>query len=289
MTETAAGLNLQHILVALQGAPEPKPATWVLKQLPKQLQAPIAVIETLLTEAIASGQAFRFGKVEKALYWHSTPKTWVEQSLLKRLAGRMKSKGEVLGAVNALSTVKGIIPKSEVEGTFKGLVASRQIHSHPGYIGSRSALFSVAPLNPTDYLKDAIEKLAKKLSISTDELAALSAKVTFDEAPPAKAKAPSPLAETAEPEVDRILQAMHDVNPSVASGDVVLIKELRERLDHSFDKPTFDRAILDLAAQHKLTLHWDDHAGMKTDAERELLVRGANGKFYSVVSLRKPS
>ncbi len=310
--ETASGLNQEHLLTALQAAARPESAAWVRQQLPKLLQASVAEIERLLHEALDAGQVWRFGKADKPLYWHSSPKAWVQQSLQQRLTREMKSQSEVCRPVSQLATVQGLVPRTGVDSAFRELVAEGRIQKHPAYLGSRTPLYSVRAVDPVDYLKHAIEKLALKLSVGRDELAGWTAKVTFDEPVPSAvtpaagaiapiAQSPLPMcvgpqalphpvpASTALSDAELILQAMHEINPQVATGDVVSLVEVRKRLDFQFDKATFDRTILQLAADWKIALQRDDHSHWRTDAERDALVQDEHGKYYNVVSLRKHS
>lgn len=303
-TQPPSDLASRHLLEAIQSADAPQTISWIVSKLSKPLLSKsshdaMEAVDSMLNEMIQAGEIWRFGKPEKALYWHSPPKVWIQRCLLNRLAGRMKSKSEVLSSINGLATVKDIIPKSLVEGTFKELLAEGRILKHPSHIGGRTAFFSIHPTDPTDYLSRVIEQLVKKLNVSESELAAAAAKLIFD-APPKPHADISTTSEALHSEAEKatpsnleageyILQAMRDVNPAVETGDVVLIRELRERLDISLEKPLFDQAILDLSARGIIALHRDDFVGTYTSAQRELLVSDGHGKFYSVASLRRNS
>ncbi len=299
---------------ALAGAPKPMSSKWIREQLPKSLiPASPDDFEARLNEATQAGQVWRYGKSDKALYWHSAPKAWVQHSLLKTLASGMKTKSESVGAVNKLVTVKGLIPNSLVESAFKELVAEGRVHVHPPYLGGRTKLHSLRSVDPADYLSRAVKQLSQKLSISQSDLTAIAARLTWEE-PVEQASSPAvstaPTSENVVPAVHRprsesfatpprglssteaggfILQAMMDVNPSVEFGDLVSIRELRERLDNSLDKASFDQAILDLFSQQRVALHRDDYALTKSESEREVLVHDGHGKYFNVVSLWRRS
>ena len=154
-TAQASGLTTEHLVKALASAAEPKPAKWIQDQLPKQLlPKPISqsgpVIEALLESAIEAGQVWRYGKTDKALYWHSAPQAWVQRCLLNKLAGGMKTKSDLIGTVCNLVTVKGVFPKTQVEPVLKELIAAGQILVHPAYAGGRTKLHSLRPADPAD-------------------------------------------------------------------------------------------------------------------------------------------
>jgi len=313
-TDTVGGLTIKHLVKALGSAAEPKSVNWVKDQLPRSLLPKPSsqagpMVEALLESAVQASQVWKYGKPDKALYWHSAPKVWVQRCLLEKLTGGVKTRSGVIGPVVKLATVEGLIPKSHVEAALKELIDEGRILVHPAYIGGRAKLLSVRPADPADYLTRVMEQLSQKLHVSPSDLTAIAAKLTLEDSPPegARPAAPMPHSEgmghvgtrevenssppsiSSEEARHRILDAMLDVNPAAESGDIVSLRELRERLDNSLDKVSFDQAILELAAQEKIALHRDDFASTKTDAEREVLVRDEQGKFYNVVSLRTHS
>ena len=142
----------------------------------------------------------------------------------------------------------------------------------------------VAITTPLAALEKALAALATKLDLPLDDLRQAAAELL---APAGTVVAPSPEAEAERLAVEEMLQAMRDINPRVDTGDVVSIPELRSRLAFRFDKAEFDRCLLDLAEQWRVTLHFFNQAAALSESERLPLVEDEQGQCYNVVSLRR--
>ena len=82
-----------------------------------------------------------------------------------------------------------------------------------------------------------------------------------------------------------LLDAIRDINPRAATGDLIRIAELRQRLEWQMERPVFDRELLDLAARKRIALHPFDRAATLTESEREFLLSDGAGKWFNAVSL----
>lgn len=314
------GITVEHVVRTLKDAHQPESLNWVLKNvtsslLPKPAKRAAETVHVLLNSAVESGLIWKYGKADKSLYWHSPPQDWVQKCFIQRASGSPRSRSELIGSVSKLATVSGLVSKAAVEGILKTLVSSGRIQQHPPYLGSRTPLFCTLPVDPKDYLRRVIQQLSDKLQVNQNDLTALAAQLPAEEqnhhlpavettlVPPSDTT-PAELRSGTERQLDGnttaisstsaltdsqlILQAMHEINPQVVSGGVVALSELRKRLDFHLDKAAFDRAVLDLA-RTEIAIHRDDYAGLKSSTEREALVQDDQGKYYNVVSLRRPS
>jgi hypothetical protein len=75
-----------------------------------------------------------------------------------------------------------------------------------------------------------------------------------------------------------VLKALRQLERESPPGALLSVRELRART--ALDKPSFDRAALELAGQGRVSLHAHDHAGALADSERGALIEDVRGVFY---------
>lgn len=75
-----------------------------------------------------------------------------------------------------------------------------------------------------------------------------------------------------------VLNALRRLEQESPPGALVSVRELRSR--SSLDKPSFDRAALELAGQGRVSLHAHDHAGALGESDRLALIEDVRGMFY---------
>ena len=75
-----------------------------------------------------------------------------------------------------------------------------------------------------------------------------------------------------------LLSALRRLERESPPGALLSVRELRARCE--LDKPSFDRAALELAEQGKVSLHAHDHAGALAESERRALIEDARGVHY---------
>lgn len=287
-------LTSDHIRTALQGASGPQSAEQVRKALPKAVRPSSADMTALLSDEVAAGRLYRYPAARGAgdRYSDRSPAERAKELLLQRLSKRPQSRTEALRNLGGIE-LRGSPVLKQLPDLLRELVAAGHVRQQPAYLGGRSPLFSVRPADPQDYVRQAFAKLAARLEVSLDDLIRSAALLSHDDEPaaappdetPVESASPEPSA--AEDAARLVLEAMHDLNPAVAIGDVVAVAELRRRLDFQLDKPTFDQCLLRLAQEWKVTLHGFDHAAALSPAERSVLVEDEQGRVYNVVSLRR--
>jgi hypothetical protein len=75
-----------------------------------------------------------------------------------------------------------------------------------------------------------------------------------------------------------VLSALRQLEQEGPRGALLSVRELRART--VLDKPTFDRATLELAGQGRVSLHAHDHAGALAEPDRRALIEDARGVHY---------
>jgi hypothetical protein len=220
------------------------------------------------------------------------------------------------------------LPKQVREQLFDDLLREGALYQHPPVIGTGRApkpKFGSRSPAPSDYLRDAIRKVAEVLGLSErdaleaavlcahQELRLLEPEVQTDlelqpelelqqnsqsGLPSASEPDLSPMLETrpvpGPPETttetvpdsqELLMSAMRQVNPRVESGDMVDIIALRSSLASDLPGAAFDAALLKAAAQRTLAVHRYDRPGLLQPAERDQLLQDEQGQFYNTVSL----
>jgi hypothetical protein len=105
---------------------------------------------------------------------------------------------------------------------------------------------------------------------------------------PAADTMPAPPPVSGLPEIDRlILKGMADVEPNVAEGAPVSLRELRRHMPTEYQSHhAFDQAVLRLAREDKIVVHRHDQPHHLLEEERDELVRDENGNFYTTIAQR---
>jgi hypothetical protein len=75
-----------------------------------------------------------------------------------------------------------------------------------------------------------------------------------------------------------VLRALRQLEQESPPGALLSVRELRSLSD--LDKPSFDRAALELAGQGRVSLHAHDHAGALPESERRALIEDVRGVHY---------
>jgi len=283
---------LDQIFAAADGPLSPRQ---IRDQIPQAVRPSEAELANALTR---EGIVAYPGRKDAKTFLNRPPEDLTSSKLLARLQGSPRTRAEVIGAVTPLKALAALSRK-QIEGEFDRLVQSGQIQKLPPFVGARTALFSVAPPRPADYLQHALEKIADKLKIppgellqSVPELVERWVNASPSHSPSASASShdaeTTGISEATPPEADiasRILQAITEINPRAGKGDLVVIADLRQRLDWQLDKTAFDRALLQMAADRQIALHQFDRAELVSSEDRELLVTDGSGRHFNAVSL----
>ncbi len=154
----------------LTSAEKPMSLSAILKQLPRAVRPNRLLAEELLHEEVKQQRVFLFPKIrDQDQYWSTSPTELARREILDRLRYRLRSESEVVHAVHALASLKQL-SKEAIRKEFKALEHEGLIKSCKPFSRRSSKLYSATPVDPGDYVLDAMDKLSKKLEIPRDEL-----------------------------------------------------------------------------------------------------------------------
>lgn len=271
------------ILKALQSVDDPQSLSQILKLIPKAASPPAKEAIAAIEHLVRSGTVHAYPEVRgKPLYWHRSPKELARRQLIRRAERGPLLQSEIIGAVSRLKTLQEL-SKNQVCSLFSELVNEGRIYKLPPYLGARTPLYSVSPVEPGDYLRDALKKLSAKLGVSERMLLESYLPAEFslrqDEQVPASGAGAA--------EDHRILEAMRDPSLDPRQEGMITIAKLRNALSLHLEGEEFDRAILRESAAGRIALHRFDRAMHLSEEERQRnLVRDADGNYYNCVSIR---
>lgn len=279
---------LERIFDTAEG---PLSISQIRDQIPQAVRPSAGALEEVLGR---QGITRYPGRSGTAAFLNRTPAELATAKLLARMQGGPRTRAEVVGAVAALKAL-GTLSRKEVETCFDRLLQSNEVRKLPAYVGARTPLFSVGPARPADYLEHALSRIAGKLEVhprdlllAIPELAERWIEDPQHQSPPPTAAESGDRSHEPVPasEIEaRIVQAIAEINPRAAEGDLVAVSDLRHRFDWQLDKGTFDRTLVTLASQRRIALHPFDRAELVSPEEREQLVDDGQGRFFNAVSL----
>ena len=117
-----------------------------------------------LRRHIEHGRLFEFPAIRGiAYFWDRSPAEYAKQLLTQRTARIPESKATILREVGKLAPLKGV-SKVELERQFKSLLQEGSIQENPPLLGTRTSLYSTQPPRASEYVADALERLARKLN-----------------------------------------------------------------------------------------------------------------------------
>jgi hypothetical protein len=181
---------------------------------------------------------------------------------------------EVLRSPKTGKQIEAALPKTLKPRGWRKVViepalAERILFEHPDPKGKKSVRYAQEPAEPRQYLS-AIERVlgatVKRLARSGVDRDALLAALS-DTAIRAPRRDPHAL-----------LDAVLEIRPDARSHVLVSVRDLRRHL--GWPKQDFDRAVLALARDGRITLHHHDHPTGLSPSEREDLVKDDRGNFY---------
>jgi hypothetical protein len=277
--EVPAGETAELLLKAIRSADEPLSLAQIVKSLPRAVRPSEERASAVIGEQIERGNVFEYPPLRgHQQYWCQPRAELARRQLLRKVERGPLTQAEVLGTVRKLTLLRGM-KESDLKEILAELQGQGLIHKLPSYLGGRTPLFSSAPANPVDYVKDALQKLSKKLGVAEQEF--------LDRYLPSAAPGPSEPAEEFRAEQDdRILEAMRELDPGVDQGSMILIADLRRQLSANFPGDEFDSALLDESAAGRVCLHPTDRAALLPEEEQRALLRDENGVAYNTVTLR---
>ena len=285
----AQAITREAALAAMQEADAPITA----KDLGKRVDAPLKLGESELTaildDAVASGTLHAIPKATakgKPRYWNQDVVAYGRLAIREML----RTKGAQSEA--ALKKAAKGLTDEQFRKSLASAIDAHEAWAHPPVGKSKKGSFGASPPLPEPYLREIGKQLGRVVSqltaasVSHAELRrafvqmAEAAGVSI--AGEARAGQDSPPAR-AVPTFDLIAQ-MKRIEPGAERGALVRTDHLRDAA--KLGKSEFDRAVMELARQGRLSLHRHDYVSSLSEQEREKLVSDGNGTYYVGMVLR---
>jgi hypothetical protein len=277
-------------LDAIQQAECPVTAKELLRRLAVPLKFTEVELTQLLDGAVTEGKlhAIPPGSPKgKPRYWHRNALEFGRIEILKALDERGPQSESALK-----KTVKGF-SDIDVRQMIQNAIAAGEIWRHPPFEKVKKELFGCTPPSPEPYLRDAASQLTKVVpqllaaGVPPEELRRSlvqlieAAGVRFAQAEPHGRAA---LNSSLDGSVD-LIALMRRIEPGADRGALVVSRDLRRVA--KLEKQLFDRAVLELARQGRLSLHRHDFPSSLSPAERDELVTDGAGAYYVGMALRQ--
>lgn len=301
--------TLKVLLEALRQEPAPITAAAVNTRLRKKLgQAHRLSAEQLaarLREMLAAGLVHEYPpktKTAQPRYWTQTIAGFARSLNVAELLRQPCTPAEFKKKL--ATRLKGAAP-AEIKEAFDLLCAEGRIHIWPKR-GRTSARVALSPPEVREYLSDlkkpltalqaAVGKLADSFRAAgvppervfdaarrmiAEELALTAQPAEVTNKPPANEREQAAGLERI------VLERLVQLEPAAANGAPVSVRALRRALAAELpDKQAFDRLLIRLAREYRVSLHRHDAPGALEPEERQALVADDYGNFYIGISLR---
>lgn len=175
-------------------------------------------------------------------------------------------------------------------------LAARRLWRHPPLTPAGKELLGAAPPSPEPYLKKVGEELTKAIGrclaadMPRDALRRALVQLIEAAGVPFAGPAVSPGATTRDGHpspstgVD-LVALMRRIEPGADRGALIGARDLRRAAQ--IEKQQFDRAVLELAREGRLSLHRHDFVASLTRDEQDDLVTDGQGAYYVGIALRQ--
>lgn len=279
---------------ALRSAEAPLTAQDLVKKISGKPKP--AELTSLLEELVASGAAFAMpatGAKPKPRYWGRPAHEYGRQALRQFI--ELKGPQEKSKLRKALKEFGDDQFRKVVED---GL-AAKELFRHPIAGKIKKELLSTRPASPEPYLGEVAAQLAKIVpqllaaNIGRDDLRRYfvqiieAAGVPFFSANSGGSSATRPAREEPAASGADLIGLIRRLEPGADRGALVGTRDLRRAAQ--MEKALFDQAVLDLAREGTLSLHYHDYPASLTPTERAELVTDGDGTYFVGVALRQNS
>ncbi len=269
-------IEVEVVIKALDQTMQPVTANRIRELLTGPFKVSEERLTQLLEEQVSAGRIHRFapsGRSKQPRYWSRNIEDYAREQMLALLGQRPQTQSEIL---RKLKTKLAGYGEEKLKGILSRLVGDKDAQHLPPLIGGRAARYGTKPPDPRDYLEDAFAKLSKKLGISRDEI--INA---------ARSLAPKPVNNTQSDLSEKLLARMVQVKLAAAQGGLVPLNELWQSLQNEgWDKAGFDRTVLSLAENYRVSLQRHNFPASLNEQERAELVADGLGNYYIGIALR---
>lgn len=277
----------QELLKVVRAADEPLTVPSISRLLPPAHKTSAKALAPLVDECVMDGALHSIPPTTakgKPRYWHGDVIEFGRRAVIKVLDAKgPQTESKLKAAVKALG-------EAPFQTIFQGLLADGAVCLHPPLGKAKKELFGSQPPSPEKYLQDVGTQLTRVVAqltaanVPRDELRRAlvqlieAAGIPFAATPSRKENATPPA------QVD-LIAVMRRIEPRAERGALVGFRDLRRTAQ--LEKGTFDRAVLELARQGRVSLHRHDYAGSLSPAERDELVVDGAGNHYIGAALRQ--
>lgn len=277
------------VLEANQDAEGPLTAVELVRRLMSPVKFTVGEVAPILDDCVAVGTLHEIPPATargRKRYWNRNVLEFGRQTILKILDAK--------GPQTEASLKRGVkwLSGEQFQQIYDGLIGTRAVWRHPPLGKAKTPLIGRQPPLPEPYL----EEVGRQLSKSVAQLIAANvapedvrralvqlieaAGISFGSASTVSGKrGPAPESNSLD-----LLALIRRVEPRAERGALVGARDLRRAA--GIEKAPFDRAVLELARQGKLSLHRHDYPSSLSPSERDELVADGNGAYYVGVALR---
>jgi len=283
LTDNAApalrSIAIEVLIRSLEQSTGPITARQLRDRLTGPYKLPLETIEQILVEQVAGTKVYSYpgaGRAGKARYWTQGLEQLARESTLRLLADKSLTLSEIVRRLRV--PLRGMSEEA-VRRLIGQLARTGELQQWPPVLGSRTGRYSVLPPDPAFYLRDAVDKISRKLGVPAASLAVLARQLDSDKLPESFSDLPG---------FDgKLLERMVQVKLAAAQGAPLPLRDLwRSLKSEGWEKSTFDRTVLALAASYRITLLKHDFPGMLNPTERAELVVDQQGNHYVGIALR---
>jgi hypothetical protein len=306
--------ELAEVLVAaLERAEEPLPLSKLAEQAPIPFRKARDRFEPILNDLTARGRLFRFSayRAKGSRFWARDQSHYARELIVGMVAQKGPQRPNELW--KPLQTRLKDWSKEQFAALLPALIQESRIRELPALPGTKVKRLSIHPPNPSEYLGKVFEKsVAKPLrkiidllreagappaellkdanALWRETLTALALGPDAERATDTPTRTPPSLPEvniTQALAEEFILQGMLFLKPNAAQGAMVALPDLRRHLyDALPSKEAFDAAVLRLAEQRRVDLHFHSFPASIGEAEKQALVMDKKGTYYMGIVLR---
>jgi hypothetical protein len=274
---------------AVQRTDGPHTAKELLRGLLLPIKLTEAELSQILDEAAGAGKLHVIPPATakgKPRYWNRDALTYGRLEILKAL----NDKGPL--SESALKMAAKGFSDAQIRQMIDAALAAAELWRHPPLGKSKKELIGRQAPAPELYLREAGAELTRIVAqlrsagVRCEELRRVLVQiveatgVSYGSA----AAAGQTLGDSPRTGSVDLVALMRRIEPGADRGALVGSRDLRRAAN--LDKPLFDRAVLELARQGRVSLHRHDYATSLTAAERDELVTDGAGTYYVGVALR---
>lgn len=280
---------------ALQQFDGPQTAAKILSKLPKASRPKPTVADDVLLQEVAAGSLWQYPDVrKKPQFWIKSPVEFARICLVRALQSGPQSEKAALKSVTKQKTLAAV-PTAAIQKMLSDMLKNGEAHVCPPLVGVKRTktsptIVSFFKPDPADYVKDALQKVASTLGTTLEDV--LKATIEFagrelkdiklDRQEPVTAHAATVASALQD---ERLLEAMRAVNPRVDDGDMVLLADLRKKLDAHLPGSDFDHAVLDAVQRRRFAIHRFDRPNLISAEERAQMIHDGEGNYHNTISL----